>query len=196
MEEVSTNVLTRFIINCMSSVLEGRTRPVSKPVIPATNVQQFSLADDRLGLKYLETVTQGAPLDAHHDIRIFQQDGSGLVQIWGMQIDTHPRVNELIQVNIGLYDIRNLLIQSRLNGFRRTLARMRAGEMFSLLDIPARREPAAVGKDGTPGYLVYSANNDHDIARSQGGELIRFEPEQGFELTALLFTTSYNCRRF
>jgi len=190
MQEVSEEILTKFLIHCMTAIFETRIPKVAKPVIPAQNIRQYIVKDDEVGLMYLETCA-GNIFQSHSDIRVFTNDDGALDQVWGMHVISRISRGELVKANLAPTDILRFLINARLRGFGLTRKRIARGEKYSLLDVEQYKEPAPVGKNGTPGDLAYNENIDDDITFFCGDEVVRFEPEQCPCEKSVIFTAYY-----
>lgn len=187
MKEADDQTLTSFLITCFLKVLSGELKPMPNEHRPK-NLRQFKYREGNLA--YLET-TAGLLDRWQSDVRImFGPDGNRM-QIWGMHIVARVHVDGLAKAGLSRLDLRYFALNARRNGFEQTLEKMKSGTNFSLFDIPSYKEPAPVGKNGTPGSFTYNENIEDNLSFFGGDEYIYFVPQNRLSNKILLQEAYY-----
>jgi hypothetical protein len=137
LETTDDKSLTLFLISCMSGILDGSLKPLSKDHRPS-NLNQFKIQQG--DLVYLETTATGTNFRSHTDIRVMQGLEGVRQQIWGMQIVSILNKDAIDFARLSRQDVRDFVNKARRLGYERTLDRLARDLEYSLFDIPELEE--------------------------------------------------------
>jgi hypothetical protein len=186
--DISDETLTVFLIDSLIASFAGAIEKLNPTEHPAENVRKSKRSEG--GLLYLQ-MDAGSQDRWHTDIRVFTNGSDPRKQIWGMNIIAAFDTAALADAKLSTKDVHAFVNRTRVDGFIRTKERMRDGEKFSLLDIPAREEPAPVSTGGIPGSLCYNESSEDNLDFFIGEEHARFRAE-GLRSTAITVFTAYH----
>ncbi|PIP60306.1 hypothetical protein COX00_03910 [Candidatus Uhrbacteria bacterium CG22_combo_CG10-13_8_21_14_all_47_17] len=175
MKEIDDKTLTTFLLSSFLKVLSGELEALPNKG-RAKNLRQFR--HDEGDLTYLETMALS--LDrGQSDIRVLFGESGDRNQIWGMHMLTQVNFTELLSTGLQRVDLQQFLKEARKVACTIALQQVEGAKRakFSLFSAISYEEPAPVGKNGTPGNLVYNQSADKDLSFFEGQAEICFDPE-------------------